>query len=148
MLFCSKHQYSIFYINPPNRNSTRWDANEASGYKPPAWSGGVIYQLENNTMWGSRYSGDGLLSRRTGLMGDSWFSKDKFKHFSVTYIISTAGGTHGAAFAMGGGLCKEWCDSKDKGNHWCWKDIVWDLAGTILGSLTHYLIFKSWLTWG
>lgn len=95
-------------------------------------------------MWGSRYSGDGLLSRRTGLMGDSWFSKDKFKHFGASYAWAVV---HPMA-AVGAGVTKEYCDSEDKDNHWCWKDIVWDLLGTVLGSITHYIIFKSWLTWG
>ncbi len=36
---------------------------------------------------------------------------------------------------MSAGLAKEYADSKQYGNHWCWWDLLCDLAGSLIGSL-------------
>ena len=37
-------------------------------------------------------------------------------------------------------IAKEVHDERTEGNHWCWKDIVADVAGVVLGSVVHGLI--------
>jgi len=75
-------------------------------------------------------------------MADTLTSPDKFKHFTVCLLLSLVG-AYGMAFAIGGSLCKEWMDSKSKGNHWCWLDLLFDLLGCAGGMGIHWLIFKS-----
>ena len=62
------------------------------------------------------------------------------KHIGVCALGSLLG-THGAAFVMGAAVCKEWRDSKSKGSHWCWWDIIFDVLGCGAGYLIHRLIF-------
>ena len=69
--------------------------------------------------------------------------KNSIKHFSVCFILSLVG-AYGASAALGGSLCKEWRDSKTKGNHWCWWDLLFDLLGMICGQAVHLWMFKSW----
>ena len=75
-------------------------------------------------------------------MADTLTSPDKFKHFAVCLLLSLVG-AYGMAFAIGGSLCKEWMDSKSKGNHWCWLDLLFDFLGSTCGMGIHWLIFKS-----
>ena len=67
---------------------------------------------------------------------DLWKGLDKKKHFFVCLILSILSPILAIIAAVG----KEIYDSKQKGNHFCWKDIVADLVGIIIGSLTNISI--------
>ena len=67
---------------------------------------------------------------------DLWKGLDKKKHFFVCLILSIICPIIAVIAAVG----KEIYDSKQKGNHFCWKDIVADLVGIIIGSLINISI--------
>ena len=67
---------------------------------------------------------------------DLWKGLDKKKHFFVCLILSILSPILAIIAAVG----KEIYDSKQKGNHFCWKDIVADLVGIIIGSLINISI--------
>lgn len=53
------------------------------------------------------------------------------------------GATVGFVITMLIGIEKEWHDSNQPGNHFCWKDILADVAGAIvgcMGSFVSYLV--------
>jgi uncharacterized protein YfiM (DUF2279 family) len=69
---------------------------------------------------------------------DKYTGKDKVKHFCVCLALSVICPVLGIIAAIAKGAY----DMKQNGNHWCWKDIVADVAGIIVGtiifSLLHY----------
>lgn len=67
--------------------------------------------------------------------------KNSLKHFFVCFLLSLIG-AYGMSVAIGASVTREYDNSKTKGNHWCWWDILFDLLGCILGYGTHCLIFK------
>lgn len=67
---------------------------------------------------------------------DSWNSKDKALHFGVCFVLAAICPLVATICAIG----KEWHDERTDGNHWCWKDIVADVVGVVLGSVVHGLI--------
>lgn len=67
---------------------------------------------------------------------DLWKGLDKKKHFFVCLILSIICPILAIIAAIG----KEIYDSKQQGNHFCWKDIVADLIGIILGSIIHVTV--------
>lgn len=67
---------------------------------------------------------------------DLWKGLDKKKHFYVCLILSILCPILAVIAAIG----KEIYDSKQQGNHFCWKDIVADGIGIISGSIIHTLI--------
>lgn len=67
---------------------------------------------------------------------DSYKGKDKVKHFGVCLVIAIISPILAIVAAIG----KEWYDMKQNGNHWCWKDIVADVAGIIIGTVAHIII--------
>ena len=67
---------------------------------------------------------------------DSWKGKDKVKHFCVCLVL--AGICPIVAVVVA--IAKEAYDMKQNGNHWCWKDIVADVVGVVLGSAVHFLL--------
>lgn len=67
---------------------------------------------------------------------DLWKGLDKKKHFFVCLVLSILSPILAIIAAVG----KEIYDSKQKGNHFCWKDIVADLVGVIIGSLINISI--------
>lgn len=67
---------------------------------------------------------------------DLWKGLDKKKHFFVCLILSIICPILAIIAAVG----KEIYDSKQKGNHFCWKDIVADVIGIILGSIIHVTV--------
>jgi uncharacterized protein YfiM (DUF2279 family) len=67
---------------------------------------------------------------------DLWKGLDKKKHFFVCLILSIICPILAIIAAIG----KEIYDSKQQGNHFCWKDIVADGIGIILGSIVHTII--------
>lgn len=67
---------------------------------------------------------------------DLWKGLDKKKHFFVCLVLSIICPILAIIAAIG----KEIYDSKQKGNHFCWKDIVADLVGIIIGSLINISI--------
>lgn len=68
--------------------------------------------------------------------------KNSVKHFAVCFLLSLLGG-YGVAFAIGASICKEWRDSKQKNNHWCWVDLFFDTLGCAAGFGIHWWIFQS-----
>jgi hypothetical protein len=69
--------------------------------------------------------------------------KNSIKHFSVCFILSLIG-AYGMCVAVGASITREYDNSKTKGNHWCWWDIIFDSLGCVAGMTTHLWIFKSW----
>ena len=69
--------------------------------------------------------------------------KNTLKHIAVCFIGAFFG-WYGLSFVAGCAVTKEWDDSKQKGNHWCWVDIAADCLGMALGTITHKLVFGSW----
>lgn len=63
--------------------------------------------------------------------------KDKRLHFLVCMIISILS----PAMAYGAAIGKEYGDYKAKGNHWCWLDLLADMAGICVGVVIRMLIF-------
>lgn len=67
---------------------------------------------------------------------DLWKGLDKKKHFYICLILSIICPILAIIAAIG----KEIYDSKQKGNHFCWKDIVADGIGIMLGSIIHVTV--------
>lgn len=67
---------------------------------------------------------------------DSYKGKDKVKHFCACLVIAIISPILAIVAAIG----KEWYDMKQNGNHWCWKDIVADAVGIIVGSVMHAIL--------
>ena len=72
---------------------------------------------------------------------DLWNSKDKVKHFCACLVIAIISPILAIVAAIG----KEWYDMKQNGNHWCWKDIVADVVGIIVGTIIFSLLL--WVVW-
>lgn len=76
-------------------------------------------------------------------MKEKLTEKDKKMHFAVCLIASIIN----PFLALGLALGKEYGDSKSKGNHWCWLDLLADGLGMLIGSIIHavivYLIVKN-----
>jgi putative lipoprotein len=76
---------------------------------------------------------------------DHWFARDKAYHFAVASAIGAgatlAAGDEDAAPFIGVGVAlsfgagKELYDRDVKKTYWSWKDLAWDLAGALTGSL-------------
>lgn len=64
---------------------------------------------------------------------------DKILHFTAC-LIPSCFGLHGACFAAGLGIGKEFGDSCATGNRWSWGDILADGLGIIIGLSINYLI--------
>ena len=72
---------------------------------------------------------------------DSWNSKDKVKHFGVCLVLAIIYPLIAIVAAAG----KELYDMKQNGNHFCWKDIVADVVGIIVGTIIFSLLL--WVVW-
>ena len=68
--------------------------------------------------------------------------KNSIKHFAVCFLLSLVG-AYGMSVAIGASVTREYDNSKTKGNHWCWWDIMFDALGCVAGMTTHLWIFKS-----
>lgn len=78
---------------------------------------------------------------------DSWLGEDKFKHFSAGIMLVTLPSMEMRRFnvshqdivavslatSISVGLAKEFYDGEKPNNHFCYKDLSWDLLGTYLG---------------
>ena len=64
---------------------------------------------------------------------DTWRGKDKVKHFGVCFALAIINPIVAVVVAV----AKEVHDDGTEGNHWCWKDVVADVAGIVLGSAVH-----------
>lgn len=64
---------------------------------------------------------------------DKYTGKDKALHFGVCLVLAVICPIVAAVVAV----AKEVHDDGTEGNHWCWKDIVADVAGIVLGSAVH-----------
>lgn len=67
---------------------------------------------------------------------DSWNGKDKALHFGVCFVLAAIC----PLVAIICAIAKEVSDERTEGNHWCWKDIVADVAGIVLGTVVHFLL--------
>lgn len=67
---------------------------------------------------------------------DQWTSKDKALHFGVCFVLAAICPFIALLAAMG----KELYDMQQPNNHFCWKDVVADAVGVVLGSVVHGLI--------
>ena len=96
-----------------------------------------------------------LLTGMLGLVGcaalrpcdDAWRGRDKAYHFAAGAALgagtalagheagwsdgANAAAALGVVIVVGGG--KEWYDQEVKKTCWSWKDVVWDLAGGMVG---------------
>lgn len=72
---------------------------------------------------------------------DSYTGKDKVKHFGACLALSVICPLLGIIAA----IAKEAYDMKQQGNHWCWKDIVADVVGIIVGTIIFSLLL--WVVW-
>ena len=68
---------------------------------------------------------------------DSYKGKDKVKHFCVCLALSIIYPALGVIAA----IAKEAYDMKQNDNHWCWKDIVADAIGIIVGTIIFSLLW-------
>ncbi len=73
---------------------------------------------------------------------------DKLLHFSISCILAqlciyTFGEWIGVAICIAVGVIKEYSDSKQPGNHFCWWDILADIVGSAAGLLLYLLISAS-----
>ena len=64
---------------------------------------------------------------------DSWTGKDKVKHFCVCLVLAVICPIVAVVMAV----AKEVSDERTEGNHFCWKDIVADVVGVVLGTVVH-----------
>ena len=64
---------------------------------------------------------------------DTWGGKDKVKHFGVCLVLAIINPIVAVVVAV----AKEVSDERTEGNHFCWKDIVADVAGVVLGTVVH-----------
>ena len=62
----------------------------------------------------------------------SWKGKDKVKHFGVCLALAIINPIVAVV-----AVAKEVSDERTEGNHFCWKDIVADVAGVVLGTVVH-----------
>lgn len=68
---------------------------------------------------------------------------NSIKHFAVCFLLSLVG-AYGMSVAIGASVTREYDNSKTKGNHWCWWDILFDILGCSGGMAVHWCIFKKW----
>jgi len=80
---------------------------------------------------------------------DDWLGKDKMSHLVVSTVVSAvatriaqdngasdcSAPVIGFSFAMVVGAGKETHDKRIKGTYYSWKDMTWNLLGSIIGSL-------------
>ena len=78
-----------------------------------------------------------------GTYSDQWLGDDKFKHFTASAFIGTTTGIElqrfhssqqdavavGVLTSFSVGLAKEIYDGAKPDNHFCYKDLTWDLLG-------------------
>lgn len=64
---------------------------------------------------------------------DKYTGKDKVKHFCVCLVLAGIC----PIVAMVVAVAKEVSDERTEGNHFCWKDIVADVAGIVVGTALH-----------
>lgn len=67
---------------------------------------------------------------------DNYTGKDKVKHFGICLALAVICPIVAVVVA----IAKEVYDHHAIGNHWCWKDILADAVGVVLGSVVHGLI--------
>lgn len=80
---------------------------------------------------------------------DLWWAEDKAKHVTLSALTASTttlgarmAGVETSTAAVGGftvtlsgGVLKElWDATASDGSGWSWKDLTWDLAGTVLGT--------------
>jgi uncharacterized protein YfiM (DUF2279 family) len=68
-------------------------------------------------------------------------SHDKWMHYALCMTAAAYAGIVawwvGLLFALAIGAFKEYLDSRDLDNSWCWDDIKADVIGAVAGTLPH-----------
>ena len=91
----------------------------------------------------------GCATQQKNQVNDDWFAKDKYTHFLLSTAISAAiakaakeNGQDNCDAALIGfsvtltlGAAKESYDKRKKGTFYSYRDMVWDTAGSAVGSL-------------
>lgn len=72
----------------------------------------------------------------SNLCDDTWTGKDKVWHFGISLALAVICPVVAIVAAVG----KEVYDRRSCAGHWCWKDILADAVGVVLGSVVHGLI--------
>ena len=67
---------------------------------------------------------------------DTWRGKDKALHFGVCFVLAVICPIVAVVVAV----AKEVHDHHQPNNHWCWKDILADAVGVVLGTVVHFLL--------
>lgn len=67
---------------------------------------------------------------------DKYTGKDKVKHFGVCLVLAVIC----PIVAVVAAVAKEVRDEMTEGNHFCWKDVVADAVGVVLGTVVHLLL--------
>ena len=67
---------------------------------------------------------------------DTWRGKDKALHFGVCFVLAVICPLVAIVLA----IIKEVYDHHQPNNHWCWKDILADAVGVVLGTVVHFLL--------
>lgn len=71
-----------------------------------------------------------------GKCNDTWQGDDKIKHFVVCFGIAIINPLISLLAAIG----KEIYDVIHPNNHFCWKDVLFDIVGIICGTVIHLII--------
>ena len=71
-----------------------------------------------------------------GKCNDIWNGEDKLKHFLVCFGLAICNPLISILAAIG----KEIYDAVHPKNHFCWKDVLFDIAGIICGSVIHVIV--------
>ena len=72
-----------------------------------------------------------------------YMGKDKLYHLAACLAVSVY--STEAAFAAA--LAKEYDDSKEHGNHWCWWDLVADTIGIAIGTTIRLVMTGGRWNW-
>ena len=71
-----------------------------------------------------------------GICNDLWKGQDKQKHFLACFGIAIVCPILSLIVA----IVKEIYDLNQVNNHFCWKDLVYDVIGIIFGTIIHIII--------
>ena len=69
---------------------------------------------------------------------DNWKGCDKILHFSICFVLAVISPILAICIAV----LKEWYDAEIECNHFCWKDILADAIGIVVGSAIHIQIIE------
>lgn len=71
-----------------------------------------------------------------------WMPADKFKHAAICFIPPLVASWYGFFFSAGLALGKELGDHFNPLSKWCWKDLIADAVGMIIGVAINLITLK------